>query len=269
MVDQSKELMSQSDLSNVDLDRVAREKQQYDDDELERDGYLNFFRRANRGPAWDRMTSTIDAIMQCVRDKEVLEVGSGVWAHWIDFDKYAPRELTCINVSQLEIQRAQELSEQQGIDIRYIKMDAHRLAFPDNSFDVVYGASILHHLDFSCGVREIRRVLRPGGLAIFREPMGVNPVAKVIRWLTPFARTVDERPLGFQELGILKGHFNATFHYDQLFSVPAGLLSQAVSRQVVNPITRFADQIDKTLEQSIPFVGPFYRRVIFVGQKQD
>ena len=27
MVDQSKELMSQSDLSNVDLDRVAREKQ--------------------------------------------------------------------------------------------------------------------------------------------------------------------------------------------------------------------------------------------------
>jgi ubiquinone/menaquinone biosynthesis C-methylase UbiE len=45
--------------------------------------------------------------------------------------------------------------------------DAHKLDFPENTFDVIYGAGILHHLDYARALLEILRVLRPGGAMIF------------------------------------------------------------------------------------------------------
>jgi len=53
--------------------------------------------------------------------------------------------------------------------------DAERLPFKDASFDVVYGSSILHHLDLSVALRSVHRVLRPGGQLVFAEPNLLNP----------------------------------------------------------------------------------------------
>ena len=53
--------------------------------------------------------------------------------------------------------------------------NAHVLPFADASFDVVYGCSILHHLEVGVALREVRRVLRPGGRLVFSEPNLVNP----------------------------------------------------------------------------------------------
>lgn len=48
--------------------------------------------------------------------------------------------------------------------------DAENLPFADNSFDIIYGRSILHHLqDVPKALREARRVLKPGGEVIFVE----------------------------------------------------------------------------------------------------
>ena len=53
--------------------------------------------------------------------------------------------------------------------------DAMNLSFHDNSFDGVYGSSILHHLDMEKSLKEIYRVLKPGGSAVFAEPNMLNP----------------------------------------------------------------------------------------------
>jgi SAM-dependent methyltransferase len=53
--------------------------------------------------------------------------------------------------------------------------NAETLPYPDASFDVVYGSSVLHHLDLDAALREAHRVLRPGGRIVFAEPNAINP----------------------------------------------------------------------------------------------
>ena len=84
-----------------------------------------------------------------------------------------------------------------------IASSAHDLPFPDNSIDVVFGIAILHHLDLDLVSREVLRVLKPGGRAIFQEPVRNSPLIRFVRSLIPY-RAPDispyERPLTDKEL---------------------------------------------------------------------
>jgi ubiquinone/menaquinone biosynthesis C-methylase UbiE len=58
--------------------------------------------------------------------------------------------------------------------------NAEQMPFPGASFDAVYGSSVLHHLDLERALREVFRVLRPGGHAVFTEPNILNPQVAVM-----------------------------------------------------------------------------------------
>ena len=85
----------------------------------------------------------------------------------------------------------------------FIAGSAHDLPFPDASIDVVFGMAILHHLDLDLVSREVRRVLKPGGRAIFKEPVRNSAIIRFVRKLIPY-RAPDispyERPLTDAEL---------------------------------------------------------------------
>jgi SAM-dependent methyltransferase len=52
-----------------------------------------------------------------------------------------------------------------------VKMDIHQIPFPDNKFDVVLCNHVLEHVrDDREALREIHRVLKPGGFAILQVP---------------------------------------------------------------------------------------------------
>jgi len=65
-------------------------------------------------------------------------------------------------------------------NVRLTRGDAERMPFPDGGFDAVYGSSILHHLSLERAMREVFRVLRPGGEAVFAEPNILNPQVAVM-----------------------------------------------------------------------------------------
>lgn len=85
----------------------------------------------------------------------------------------------------------------------FIAGSAHDLPFPDESIDIVFGIAILHHLDLDLVSPEVLRVLKPGGRAIFQEPVRNSAVIRFVRSLIPYqAPDVSpyERPLTDAEL---------------------------------------------------------------------
>ncbi len=106
-------------------------------------------------------------------------------------------------------QRRLEVSGRGGA-AQFIVGSAHDLPFPDGSIDVVFGIAILHHLDLQLVAREVHRVLRPGGRAIFQEPVRNSKVIRFVRSLIPY-RAPDtspfERPLTDQEISAFSKRF--------------------------------------------------------------
>ena len=102
---------------------------------------------------------------------------------------------------------------------------------------------------------------------MFYEPLGINPVGKVVRRLTPFARTADEKPLGYKELREISEMFDTRFDYEQLLSVPFGVLSRALLRRPQNRLTRLAFRLDRAIDERMPPLRPLYRHVTIHGRK--
>jgi SAM-dependent methyltransferase len=85
----------------------------------------------------------------------------------------------------------------------FLVCSGYDLPLPDGSIDIVFGIAILHHLDLSKASREIARVLRPGGRAIFQEPVRNSRIVRAIRPLIPYRQpdlSPFERPLTDREL---------------------------------------------------------------------
>jgi SAM-dependent methyltransferase len=87
-------------------------------------------------------------------------------------------------------------------------MNAESSGFKDQVFDLVCGTAVLHHLNLNLACKEIKRVLKPEGKAIFLEPLGHNPLINLFRRLTPKIRTVDEQPFRLKDIELLQKQFS-------------------------------------------------------------
>ena len=85
--------------------------------------------------------------------------------------------------------------------------NCEKTKFNDNSFDIIYGSGILHHLDISLCLKEMYRLLKPGGRFLFIEPLGTNPLINFYRKLTPKSRSKDEHPLINDDFELIKKIF--------------------------------------------------------------
>jgi SAM-dependent methyltransferase len=97
--------------------------------------------------------------------KRLLEVGCGMGTDLLQFAR-GGAEVTGIDLTPRSLEISRRHLSVYGESGDFANADCERLPFADESFDVVYSNGVLHHTPDTAGaVREIHRVLRPGGLA--------------------------------------------------------------------------------------------------------
>jgi len=113
----------------------------------------------------------------------VLELGCGTGSFTRELAR-SGANVVAIDVSSelLEIAKANSSAP----NVRYEIRNAYELSYPNATFDSVVGSSVLHHLEVEDALREIYRVLKPGGTIYFTEPNMLNPqiaIQKNIPWI--------------------------------------------------------------------------------------
>jgi SAM-dependent methyltransferase len=147
-------------------------------------------------------------IAEAAKGRDVLEYGC---ATGLNSRRIAPlcNSITGIDISDVAISEANQIASEEHIEnARFHVMNAEDMSFDEASFDLVFGSGIIHHLDLESSFCEIARVLRPGGVAIFMEPLGTNALYNAYRYFTPHARTPDEHPLQRHDFLLAQRYFS-------------------------------------------------------------
>jgi SAM-dependent methyltransferase len=157
------------------------------------------------------------------RGKRVLDYGCGRGDDALRLLANGAAHVTGFDISDAEIEHAQHTAERAGVadQTHFVVADAHATPFEDDAFDVIRGNSILHHLELEPALRELRRILAPGGRAVFVEPLAHNPLLRLGRALTPMARTEDEHPFTSADWATCRQVFPGFTHFErELITVP-------------------------------------------------
>ncbi|MEK9628306.1 MAG: class I SAM-dependent methyltransferase [Nitrospinota bacterium] len=245
---------------------AEKERAQYNEG-LQREGYDRFFNHC-RYYYIQKRTQLIKEKMQLAQGKKVLEIGSVTWRGWLEHNSIIPSSLTCINISEVELHQGIDSSANSKANPQFILMDAHDLQFEDESFDFVFGAAILHHLNMVTALDEIYRVLKPNGKILFVEPLDMNPMGKIVRSLTKKARTADEQPLRKCDIAEINKRFETRFFYEEFLSVPFGVLSGMIFKDGSNSLMRFAFSVDQFLDKNFEWIRYMFRHVLIDGTRK-
>lgn len=201
----------------------------------------------------------------------ILELGAGLGDRSIKLANSGAKVIG-IDISEVYVAsantKAKELIISQN-NIIFRVMDCHALDFPDNYFDFVCGDAILHHLDLDIVLQEINRVLKPGGAAIFIEPLEGNPLLKIFRYLTPDARTIDEKPLSKKDLKKIKINWMVLSEYYGILCAPISALTSIIRiNSPNNIIVRVAAKIEKKINL-FNYFHPYNQYVLLHLVKTD
>ncbi len=238
-------------------DRVAREHEAH----TERDVLAESIRLKSKFPhlasypSKQRLYAEIDRHTEKLCGKAILDYGCGRGEMSMRYLANGADRVAAIDISEVYVEDLRERARLAGYapsrcDFR--AMDAHKLDFPDQSFDLVVGYGILHHLDPAVAFAEIHRVLRPDGRVLLQEPLADNPLLKVFRKLTPNARTEDEAPFtGAQIRALEREHgWRSESVYCGVLEMPVSLLtSKLMPSRPGNFLLRWADAAERWLHR--------------------
>jgi len=152
-----------------------------------------------------------------VRGKTVLEYGCGDGPNMVALSRRGAKVIGLEISPEMLAQAKQRLAANQCDEAGLVLGSAHALPLPNASVDVVFGISILHHLDLEIASREVCRVLKEDGRAIFLEPVRNSRLLMQMRRLFPARSGASpfERPLTDEEIRDFAGrseYHSRTFH---------------------------------------------------------
>jgi 2-polyprenyl-3-methyl-5-hydroxy-6-metoxy-1,4-benzoquinol methylase len=206
----------------------------------------------------DRRAKYFVDVAKITRTDKVLEIGCGTGLFTNKVYVQTGASITATDLSSDLLNQAKSKYPQ----INFVIEDAMRMSFPDNSFDVVFGSSVLHHLDMKSSLVEIYRVLKKNGRMVFAEPNMLNPQILIQKNVPYIKEKLGDSP---DETAIVRWKFSnmmreagfrnvRIFPYDFLHPVtPAALIP------LVNSIGKIVEKI--------PLLREIAGSVIIYGEK--
>jgi 2-polyprenyl-3-methyl-5-hydroxy-6-metoxy-1,4-benzoquinol methylase len=125
----------------------------------------------------------IDQEAKRLKGKHLLEVGCGLGFDSLEFLKRGVR-VTATDLTPAAIALAKQHFELENVQPEAVQVEnVLKLSFEDETFDAVWANGVLHHTGDTCGaIREIRRVLKPGGRIVvshfYRVPSWMYVMSK-------------------------------------------------------------------------------------------
>jgi phosphatidylethanolamine/phosphatidyl-N-methylethanolamine N-methyltransferase len=108
-----------------------------------------------------------------VDGNRILEVGVGTGKNVSYYPKGV--QVTAVELSDKMLERAQRRAQELDSEVDLRLMDAQRLSFPDATFDAAVASFVFCSVpDPVLGLRELGRVVRPGGQILLLEHVRVN-----------------------------------------------------------------------------------------------
>lgn len=178
------------------------------------------------------------------------------------------------DISDANINNCQTLFSKNQAEGNFLVSPAETLPFENNYFDVIVGIDILHHVDIERSMREIRRTLKPNGIAIFREPVEVSLLDKIrntalVKAIVPNHAslenhiTEDERKLNERDFDIIKKEFpNTTIERSLVLS-----RFDKFIRKEGDKSASLLEKIDYAITKVIPLWGKLGGAAVIVIRK--
>jgi len=209
-----------------------------------------------------RRGNIVKEYLKYYNNPKVLEVGCGTG----DFTKYVINELLfsryyAIDISPVCIKIA---ASRYAIKNRIIFRidDAISLKFRNNTFDMVIGNGILHHLPVGKALKEYFRILKPEGMICFFEPNMLNPQVFIEKNIKVIGKLLQntENETAFIKWKIKKLLMETGFK--NIIVKPFDFLHPATFNFLIKPI----DKIGKFLE-NVPFIKEITGSLMIIGKK--
>ena len=218
-----------------------------------------------------------------IKGKKILELGSGAGEGAVYFAKQgAAATATDISAGMLRV--AEKLAQKHNVKIDTKQCISTALPFEDGTFDVVYAANLLHHVDIEATLKEARRVLKKGGTFVSWDPLIYNPAINYYRKIATKVRTEDEHPLRMKDIDAAKRVFSKvrtefTWFLTLLIFVKYFFIDRIkpnserywkkiiVEHEKLSGLYNRLEKADKILLDVLPFMKRFCWNVVIIGTK--
>ena len=269
--------VSNSTGASITMERSAgareQREQEFWDREAEKTSSREVVCSARRLDLWDKRKLQLYGDLA---GKQALDVGCGFGRWSVILADHGAR-VCAFDISPESVALCRAAADLSGHSdtVAATVMSLHHLSYDDATFDVVHGQDILHHVDVATAGEQLRRVMKPGGRAIFRENSSRNRVLMLARdylcgrFGIPKWSSDDEYPLSPSEIRRFARSFGGSYTIEYPEFLFFHYFDAKFFGYRVRLISRICHGLDRAVYHWLPWLRRYsYHQLIILDKPQ-
>ncbi|HLC51655.1 MAG TPA: class I SAM-dependent methyltransferase [Candidatus Nanoarchaeia archaeon] len=191
-------------------------------------------------------------IMGDLNGKKLLEIGCGSGLQTIDFIKKGAK-VTAIDISSKSVSVTRSLLKKNNLRAEVKKINAENMNLPNDSFDIVYINCVLMHANQDKTIKESLRVLKRGGIFIFKESLKPWIATFPYRIFSPYMKSEPDY-MTLNKIKLLKAKHREFYLFSSFL---AFLFYIFKDKNLAGKLFSLLEPIDNFILKNIPFLRTF------------